>query len=120
MIEGLEFDHVGIPSDERRPDENLVEKTRVWVTNPREHPHRIEYLRFEPDSPVPPIVRELPHVAWRVPPGTLREWTSRYRVVLEPWESQPGFAWVSFVEVGGGLVEFMEFSGNPEQWYPET
>ena len=48
---------------------------------------------------MPEVVRRLPHVAWRVPPGTLRAWTDRYRVVLEPWESQPGFAWVSFVEV---------------------
>ena len=120
MIPGLAFDHVGIPSNEVRLDENYVELTHVWVTNPRTHPHRVEWLRFEPTSPVPDVVKQLPHVAWRVEPGTLLDWTARYRVVIEPFWSQPGFAQVAFVESNGALIEFMELHGDPEQWYPEV
>ena len=46
----LEFDHVGITTTVVQPDENWVEQSRVWVTNPRNSPHHIEFLRYEPDS----------------------------------------------------------------------
>src|SRR5450756_612952 len=60
------FDHVGITTTLRQPDENWVEQSRVWVTDPRNHPERIEFLRYEPETNVPLIVRENPHVTYRV------------------------------------------------------
>jgi len=62
----LQFDHVGIISTEKRPGESFVPETRVWRTDFQEHPFRVEWLRFEPDSPVTGPVREMPHVAYRV------------------------------------------------------
>lgn len=60
------FDHVGITTTEKQPDENWVEQSRLWVTNPRHHPEHIEFLRYAPDSQVPEFVRNNPHVAYRV------------------------------------------------------
>ena len=34
------FDHAGITVTMPQPGENWVEQSRVWVTNPREHPDR--------------------------------------------------------------------------------
>ncbi|MCB1376874.1 MAG: hypothetical protein KDK89_00670 [Alphaproteobacteria bacterium] len=62
----FEFDHVGITTAIKQPDENWVEQSRVWVTNPRNHPEHIEFLRYEPDSAVPDIIKANPHVAFRV------------------------------------------------------
>jgi hypothetical protein len=85
----LEFDHVGIPSSDVQDDETFVEATRVWVTNPRRHPQHLEYLRYEDDSPVTGPVREMPHVAFRVPMGTLDAlMAAGDEVLLEPWEAQ--------------------------------
>ena len=39
------FDHVGIITAEPQPGESWVPFSRVWVTNPRLHPQRIEYIR---------------------------------------------------------------------------
>ena len=61
-----QFHHIGLPTDQSQPGEFFVEDTRVWVTDPRQHPYKVEYLRFEPDSPVTGPVRDLPHVAYRV------------------------------------------------------
>src|SRR5258708_7452274 len=61
------FDHIGLVTDEQKAGESWVEATRVWVTSPREHPHNIEWLRFEPDTPVTGPLRTEPHVAYRVP-----------------------------------------------------
>ena len=43
---------VGVITDQVQPGEIYVAETRVHVTNPADHPYRVEYLRFEPDSPV--------------------------------------------------------------------
>ena len=43
-----------------------MEQSRVWVTNPRNHPEHIEFLRYEPDSTVPEVIKANPHIAFRV------------------------------------------------------
>jgi len=40
-----EFDHIGIITTEPQPGESWVPFSQVWVTNPRLHPQRIEYIR---------------------------------------------------------------------------
>ena len=62
----MEFEHIGLITNEKKDREDWVEATRVWVTNPKQHPFNVEWLRFEPNSPVTGPVREKPHVAYRV------------------------------------------------------
>src|SRR5205085_3230988 len=47
------FDHIGIITLEPRDGESWVADSEVWVTNPRLHPQRIEYIRPKkmPDVP---------------------------------------------------------------------
>ena len=40
-----EFDHIGIVTSEPHEGESWVEFSKVWATNPRLHPQRIEYIR---------------------------------------------------------------------------
>jgi hypothetical protein len=115
----LEFDHVGIPCSDAQPDETFVEATRVWVTNPRQHPQNIEYLRYENDTAVTGPVREQPHIAFRVPKGTLDAlMAAGDEVLLEPWEAQKDVVRVGFVLKDGACVEYMEYIGDPTQWFP--
>src|SRR3981189_1571885 len=66
------FDHIGIPTNEPHPGESWVEFSQVWVTNPRAHPQRIEYIRpkHPPDVPREQVglwkLWNMPHVAYRV------------------------------------------------------
>ena len=111
------FDHMGIVTTEKQANESWVEATRVWVTNPREHAYNIEFLRFEPDTPVTGPLRTEPHVAYRV--DDLEAAIEGKEVVLEPFDaSGTGFARVAFVNVGGALVEFMQYRDpNEEGWF---
>ena len=84
-----QFHHIGMPTDERQPGEYYVEDTKVWVTDPRKHPNRVEYLRFEPDSPVSGPVRDLPHVAYRV--DDIQAELRGEQVLIEPFSPSPGF-----------------------------
>lgn len=110
------FDHVGVVTTERKPGERWVEATRVWVTSPRDHPYNIEFLRFEPDSPVSGPLRTEPHVAYRV--TNIEEAIRGYDVVLAPFDVGHGFMMVAFVAVEGALVEFMRYA-NPDEtgWF---
>ena len=113
----MEFDHIGMPTDEKKSDENWVESTRVWVTNPKDHPFSVEWLRFEPDSPVTGPLREQAHVAFRV--ESLEEASKGMKTLLEPFEVG-GFTRVGFYEnADGAVVELMEYLNDSGEWFPE-
>ena len=102
----MKFDHIGVITEEKKDDEIWVEATRVWVTDYKKHPYKVEWLRYEPDSPVNGPVREMPHVAYRV--ENLKEAAKGLKVLLEPFDV--GFAVVGFDESDdGAVIEFMEY-----------
>ena len=117
QIERSKFDHIGIVTERKQPRESWVESTRVWVTSPRDHAYNIEFLRFEPDSPVTGPLRTEPHVAYRV--DDLEAALEGHEVVLEPFDAAgTGFVRVAFVNVGGALVEFMQYANPDEEgWF---
>ncbi len=110
-----EFHHLGLPTDEPQAGETYVPATKVWVTDPLKHKYKVEFLRFEPDSPVQGVVRHQPHFAFRV--DSLKEAMAGEKVVLGPFEAMPGLT-VVFVEKDGAVFEFMEFTTqlNATSW----
>ncbi|NIA06472.1 MAG: hypothetical protein GWP14_02350 [Actinobacteria bacterium] len=102
----MEFDHIGLVTDQRHEGEEFVEATRVWVTDSKKHPYGVEWLRFEPDSPVTGPVRTQAHVAFRV--SDLDQVSHGLKVLLEPFDV--GFAVVGFYQAqDGAVVEFMQY-----------
>ena len=55
----MQYHHTGVVTDQKQPNEFYVEATKVWVTDPDDHPYRIEFLRFEPRQATGQ--RPLPH-----------------------------------------------------------
>jgi hypothetical protein len=102
----MEFDHVGIVTTEKKPGEIFIAPTRVWITDFQKHPYRVEWLRYEADSPVTGPVRQGPHVAYRV--KSIAEAAKGMKVLLEPFDV--GFAVVAFYQANdGAVIEFMEY-----------
>lgn len=102
----MQFDHMGLVTTEKKPGEVFVAATKVWVTDIQAHPFRVEWLRFEPDSPVTGPVRTGPHIAYRV--ESIAEASRGMRVLLEPFDA--GIATVGFYQTDDGVVvEFMEY-----------
>jgi hypothetical protein len=104
-----EFDHVGLPTDEKQPGELYVPETKVWVTDPKVHPYRVEFLRFEPDSPVKGPVRNLPHIAFRV--DDLDQAIDGEQILLGPFNATETLR-VVFILKDGAVVEFMHHAGT--------
>jgi len=116
QLDRSHFDHIGLVTDQPKPGERWVEATRVWVTSPRRHPYNVEWLRFEPDSPVTGPLRTQPHVAYRV--EDVHAAIAGHSVLAEPFEVGDGFATVAFVEVAGAVVEFMQYANPDEEgWF---
>jgi hypothetical protein len=110
------FDHVGLITDDRKEGESWVEATRVWVTSPRAHPGNVEWLRFEPDSPVTGPLRTQPHVAYRV--LDVHAAVKGHTVLAEPFDVGDGFLTVAFVDVDGAVIEFMQYANPDEEgWF---
>jgi hypothetical protein len=117
------FDHIGIITLEPQPGESWVADSQVWVTNPRTHPNRIEYVRPKEMPAVPPEEEGLwklwhwPHVAYRVADlrAALAEGRRADRVVLGPFFPAP-FVEVAFVYENGLVIEYMQY-GELDHWF---
>jgi hypothetical protein len=103
------FHHVGVITDEVQPGEIYVRETRVYVTNPADHPYRVEYLRFEPDSPVTGPVRERPHMAFVV--EDLDAEIAGKTVLLGPFRAMAGLRVVFLLE-DEAVFEYMQFDAD--------
>ena len=116
-----QFDHIGIPTDDSKVGESWVEASQVWVTNPRNHPQRIEYIRHK----VKPDVRKtdpkrwklanLPHVAYRVDHLELE--IAGEDVVYGPFDPAR-FGRAAFIHKDGGIVEFIEYT-TLDVWFDQ-
>ena len=111
------FHHIGLRANEPRPDENFVESTRVWVTDPAKSPHTIEWLRYEPDSYLDDEFRNTPHVAWVV--DDIDPWIAGKKMAIEPFEvGDPPFVRVAFVWEDGMISEYMAFKPDAAWFDP--
>ena len=113
----LTFDHVGLTTTVRQPNEDWVEQSRVWVTNPRNHPEHIEFLRYEPDSTVPDFVKQNPHVAFRVDSLAPHLAAPGVEIIIPPFVVGD-FLEVVFVKKYGALFEYMHYL--KDGWFGDT
>jgi hypothetical protein len=109
------FDHIGIPTTAEHEGALFLEADGVWVTNPREHPLNIEWVRYRPDSRMPAELQQGVHVAYRVP--DLDAVIARTEVIVEPFVVGDGFARIAFARVDGAVTELMEYADpHTEGW----
>jgi hypothetical protein len=113
------FDHVGMITQTLQSGEAWVEWSQVWVTNPRRHPGRLEYIRPRAMPDVPRAQLGLwklwhwPHIAYRV--EDLAAAVRGEEVVFGPFA--PGdFVEVAFIHKDGVVLEYMQYS-NLDHWF---
>lgn len=49
---GWRYHHTGVPTDQPRPGEQYLAQFGMYVSGFSESPYGIEWMRFEPDSPL--------------------------------------------------------------------
>ena len=103
------FHHIGLPTFDVQPNEIYVPGTKVYVTEVDAHPFKVEYLRYEDDSPVSGPLRDMPHIAYET--DCIETELEGEEVILEPFEPMEGMR-VAFIVRDGAVVEFMEIAGS--------
>ena len=106
-----EYHHIGIPTAIEREGEEYLEQYGMYVVGYDTNPYGIEWLRFEPGSPLPELVQQVPHVAFRV--DDLAAELEGQEILIEPNSPSPGVR-VAFIVVNGAPVEFLQFDSAEE------
>lgn len=102
----LKYHHIGIPTKLKRPGETYLPRFKMYVSGYEESLYKIEWMRFEPDCPLPSLVKDFPHVAFIV--DNLAEAIKGKKVIVEPNRPSAGVR-VAFIEDNGAPVELLQF-----------
>lgn len=100
----MRYHHLGIPTKEKRPNETYLPEFGIYVSGYETSPYHIEWMRFDDDSPLPDLVKTVPHVAFEV--DDVEEAIAGKEVLIAPNSPSEGVR-VAFIVDDGAPVEFI-------------
>lgn len=103
---GMRFHHLGIPTNEVRPNEKYLEEYRFYVSGFDTSEFGIEWMRFEEGSPISEIIQKVPHIAFEV--DDLDSAIKNRQLIGEICSPSKGVRTAMIIE-NGAPVEFIEF-----------
>lgn len=103
---GWRYHHIGIPTDIPRPGEYYLEQFKMYVSAFETSPCGIQWMRFEPDSPVHFLIKSVPHVAFEV--DDLQAAIAGQQILTAPNSPSDGVT-VAMILDSGAPVELLEF-----------
>ncbi len=106
---GWRYHHLGIPTALPRPGEKHLPAFGMFVSGFDTSPYGIEWMRFEETSPLPEIIRTVPHIAFVVDD---LESALAGKEVLFPVSAPSGGVRTAMILEDGAPVELMEFEGQ--------
>jgi hypothetical protein len=105
-VHGWRYHHIGIPTDVPRPGEQYLERFKMYVSAFETSPCGIQWMRFEPDSPVHPLIKSVPHIAFEV--DDLQTAIEGKEILTAPNSPSEGVM-VAMILDSGAPVELLEF-----------
>jgi hypothetical protein len=109
------YHHVGVPTDVPRAGETYLEQFKVYVAGFESSPYGVEWMRFEADSPLPDLVKTVPHVAFVV--DDLDAALAGRQVLIPPNRPSAGVT-VAFIVHDGAPIELLQFDGPQYEVWP--
>ena len=100
------YHHLGIPTDVPRPGEVYLERFKMYVSAFETSACGIQWMRFEADSPLDPLIRSVPHIAFEV--DNLEAALVGQQILTPPNSPSPGVR-VAMILDSGAPVELIEF-----------
>lgn len=103
---GWRYHHMGIPTREKIPGERYIAHLKMYVSGFDASPFGVEWMRFEADSPVDPLIQSVPHVAFEV--DNLEQAIIGKQLIGEPSFPSKGIK-VAMILHNGAPVELIQF-----------
>ena len=102
----LKYHHVDIPTNRTLPEDDYIKEYQLYASGYLESPYGIEWMQFDPDCPLPELVKTVPHVAFVV--DDIQAAIVGKKVIIEP-NSPTDVATVAFIEDNGAPIELLQF-----------
>ena len=103
------YHHTGIPTRQPREGERYLAQYKMYVSGFPESPYGIEWMRFEPGSPISELVQTVPHVAFEV--DSIEEALKGKEILSAPCSPSPGVT-VAMIIDNDCPIELLEFTRN--------
>ena len=104
--QGWRYHHLGVPTSVPRPGERYLEQFKMFVSGFDTSPYGVEWMRFEPGSPLPAPIQSLPHIAFEV--DDLDAALEGKEILWPPGSPSAGVRAAMIVD-NGALIELIEF-----------
>lgn len=103
----MQYDHYGIPTEEKRADEAYVEVSgfKFYTTPYEANKYHIMWHRFEEGHGLPELLTKVPHIAFTV--DDLDKEIEGKKVILGPYYPLEGYR-VAIIDQDGVPIEFIE------------
>lgn len=108
---GWKYHHMGIPTNKVMPGEKYLPQFKLYVSGFSTSPFGVEWMRFEDDSPVSPLIQTVPHIAFEVDDLEKELRTRGLKIITEPNKTAEGIT-VAMIEHNGAPVELIEFRNS--------
>jgi hypothetical protein len=107
---GWRYHHIGIPSANPKKGEYHLKQFGVHVCGFETSPFGIEWMRYDPDSPIEELIKKVPHIAFEVNDIDLELRKHSLKILTSPNSPGDGIK-VAMIEHNGAPVELIEFTG---------
>jgi hypothetical protein len=111
------FHHTGIPTSVPRPDERYSKKTGMYTSDADARLLRVQWHRFDTDSPLHELIRTVPHVAFKV--TDLETAIQGHKPLLGPYEPIQGFR-VAIIADGSIPIELIQTDLSDEEIWAKS
>ncbi len=105
-VHGWRYHHIGIPTNVPRAGEQYLARFKMYVSAFESSPCGIQWMRFEPDSPIHTLIQSVPHIAFEV--DDLEAAIEGKEVLTQPNSPSEGVV-VAMILDSGAPVELLEF-----------
>ena len=105
---GWKYHHLGIPTKEKMSDEMYIPHLKFYVSGFPTSPFGVEWMRFEENSPIHPLIQTVPHLAFEVGDLKYELKNHKFNILTEPNTPSDGVR-VAMIEHNGVPIELIEF-----------
>jgi hypothetical protein len=103
---GWRYHHIGIPTEIRHEEEKYIPEYKMYVSGFNKSPFGVEWMRFEPECPLPKIIRTFSHIAFEV--DDLEAALQGQDVIFPPGSPSDGVR-AAMIDHNGAPVELITF-----------
>lgn len=105
---GWRYHHIGIPTNNIFKGERYIPQFKFYVSGFSSSPFGIEWMRFDPDSPIHDLIKKVPHIAFEIDDLELELSRRQFEILTFPNSPGEGIR-VAMIIHDGAPIELIEF-----------